>query len=148
LGTGPDNQEAADEVPPMKWADYIYYCIYRFVLITPTKSYADAWPIAFLALTLWIHGLTAYFIVTRVAGVEMAASVPLKKIGVAVMVLTMVFFFWHYVMQGNGARVISSFEKLGNEGKYARAGVIMFVETLLLPLTLVCLLLVWTKVKG
>ncbi len=132
----------------MKWADYIYYCIYRFVLNTPTRSYADAWPIAFLALTLWIHGLTAYFMLTRIAGVEMAASVPLKQVGVAVMVLTMVFFFWHYVMQENGHRVISSFEKLGNEGKYARAGAIIFVETLLLPLALVGLLLVWTKVIG
>lgn len=132
----------------MHIADYIYYCVYRFVLRTPARSYADAWPIAFLALTLWIHGLTAYFVFTRVAGVEMASSILLKLIGLAAMVLTMIFFFWHYVLRGGGARVISSFAKLGDDGKYAGAGLIMFIETLLLPMGLVCLLLACTKLKA
>jgi len=132
----------------MRLADYVYYCIYRFVLRTPTKSYADAWPIVFLALTLWTHALTAYFIFTQVAGTEMAASVFLKKIGVTLMVFTIGFFFWHYIMQENGARVISSFEKLGNEGKYARTGLVLFVETILLPLAMVCSLVAWKKLRN
>jgi hypothetical protein len=131
----------------MEWIDYVYYCIYRFVLKTPDRSGAEVWPIVFLALALWIHGLTVYFVFTQVTGMEIATSAVLKKIGVGAMILTMLFFFWRYVIQENSARVISSFEKRGNERKYARVGMIMFIETLLLPLVLVCLVLVWTKLK-
>lgn len=132
----------------MKLANYIYYCIYRFVLKTPARSYADAWPIAFLALTLAIHVLSIYFLFALVAEKAMAPVVLIKRFGVAAIIFLMGLFFWHYVMKGNGPRVISSFEKLGNEGKYAREGAIMFVETLLLPLTLTCLLILWTKLRG
>lgn len=146
--TGQVNLEAADENAPMKWADYIYYCIYRFVLKTPARSYADAWPIAFLALTLWTHVLTVYFLITLAVGKAMDASLLTNKFCISVIVGLIVLFFWHYVLRGNAARVISSFEKRGDERKYARVGAIMFVETVLLPLTLVCLLILGTKLKG
>lgn len=133
---------------PMKLANYIYYCIYRFVLKTPARSDADAWAIVFLALTLGIHMLTGYFIITQLAGADMASSAQLKEIGVAAFIVLIVLFFVHYVMNGNGLRVISSFEKLASDAKYARVGAIMFVETLLLPLTLSCLLILWTKLSG
>ncbi len=129
----------------MKLADYIYYCIYRFVLRTPTRSYADAWPIAFLALTLWTHLLTVYFIISRILGKPMAASLQLKEIGIVSMVLSMVLFFWHYVIGGNGVRVVASFEELGNENKYARTGMIIFAETLFLPLLAVGIMIYWRK---
>jgi hypothetical protein len=132
----------------MKWANHIYYCIYRLVLKTPTPSYADAWPIAFLALTLWIHALTVYYIITRFADVGMASSALGKRIGLSVMVLSMMFFFWHYVLRGNGARVIDSFSNLGDERKYARIGLILFVETMLLPFIIVGLRLAWARLKG
>jgi hypothetical protein len=131
----------------MKLADYIYYCIYRFILKTPNRSYADAWPIAFLPLTLWIHVLTVYFLFTQFSGRHMAPSAQVKEICLVVLISSMALFFWHYVVRGNGSRVIASFEKLGNERKFARVGLIMFVEALLLPLTLVFLLILWTKLK-
>lgn len=132
----------------MSWANFIYYAIYRFVIKTPARSYADAWPIAFLALTMWIHGLSAYFIIARLVGSNLIPSAQLKGIGIAVMTFLTVLFFFHYVVRGNGSRVITSFEKQGSDRKYAQAGAIMFVETLLLPLALVCILILKSKLNG
>jgi hypothetical protein len=94
---------------------------------------------------MWIHALTAYFLITRLAGTNMASTALLKGIGLTAMTLLSLLFFWHYAVKGNGAHVISSFEKQGNDAKYARVGVIMFTETLLLPLALSCLFILMNK---
>ena len=132
----------------VNWVDYIYYCIYRFVLRTPAKSYADAWPIVFLALTLCVHVLTVYFLVTLLTGTEVAHSAQAKGVSLAAFFLLTVMFFWHYAVKGHGSQVISSFEEHGIDAKYWRAGAIMFLETLLLPLTLSCFLIFAPKVLG
>jgi hypothetical protein len=117
-------------------------------LRTPGRSYADAWPVVFLAFTIWIHSLTVYFLFTLLAEKQMAPSTALKGVGFVSIVLLILLFFWHYVLKRNGARVITLFEKRGNEVKYVRMGALIFAETLLLPLALSCLLILWSKLKG
>jgi hypothetical protein len=132
----------------VKLLNYIYYCFYRFYLKTPLRSEADVWPTVFLALTLCIHALAIYFLVTLVAGVRMVAKAEIKTVGVVAMILLMVAFFWYYVLKENGTRVVRSFEKLGNEAKYWRLGAIMVVETACLPVGLPLLLILSQKLIG
>lgn len=132
----------------MKVLNFIYYCFYRFYLRTPLRSEADAWPIIFLALTLCLHALAFYFLVTLLAGEPMVAKTEIKVVGVVAMIILMAAFFWYDVWKDNGTRVIRSFEKLGNDAKYSRLGAIMFVETACLPLGLILLLVLSQKLTG
>jgi hypothetical protein len=129
----------------MTWVNYIYYCIYRFILKTPARSNADVWPIVFLALTICTHAISVYFVLTLFTHTRMDPTGRIKVIGIISMVILMLFFFVHYTARGNGVRVIRSFDKLGNNRNYARMGAFMFVETTLLPLTLMFALLLSQK---
>jgi hypothetical protein len=131
----------------MKIVDYVYYCIYRFFLRTPIRSDADVWPGVFLPLTLCIHALTIYFLWTLFDG-RIFAKAEVKIIGVVAMVLLLAASCWHYVWKENGARVIRSFERRGNETRYALLGAIMFIETACLPLGLSLLLILTQKLTG
>jgi H+/Cl- antiporter ClcA len=124
----------------MDMINYIYYCIYRFVLKTPARSDAEAWAGVFLALTAIIHAITFYFLFTLLTDKQMAPPAQLKLGGVAAMFLLIGVSFWHYVFRGNGPKVIKAFEKQRTDANYARTGAIMFAETLLLPLALSFLL--------
>lgn len=118
------------------------------MLTRPDPSYAEAYAVTFPALALWIHALAIYFLITWFAGIDMAPSAVGKTIGAAFMIPLMVFFFWHYTYRENGERVVKSFEKLGNKEKCARMGLIMIIETSLLPLIMVGLRVAWIKLTG
>ena len=125
----------------------MYYCIYRYVLKTPpwTRS-ADALPGVFLAWTLSIHGLVILWIFTLAANLR---PHPLAKpIGVAVLVLLLALFCWHYVWKENSTRVIRVFEKRGDHAKYARIGAIMWYESLLILFIVGGLLILSQKLTG
>src|SRR5947208_2645347 len=118
----------------MRLLNYIYYCSYRFFLKTSFRPHVDAAPGVFLALTVAMHGLTLYFLFTVATGRAMIPDTEGRLAFVATMVLLLAIFYWYYVWKGNAARVIASFEKRGNDRKYALLGAIMLIETALLPL--------------
>jgi hypothetical protein len=120
----------------MKLADYIYYCIYRFILKTPARKGADAWPGVFLALTSVIHLMAIYFVL---AVTFKGVSIPigeLKLVVCGLMILLLGLSFRLYVWKARGIQVIKSFEKLGHKNRYAIIGFILFVETTILPLSM------------
>jgi hypothetical protein len=135
----------------MKLLDYIYYCSYRFFLRTPLRSGADAWPSVFLAISTFVNALTIYFLLTVVTGIDGIDRIP-HDVGRLLSVILMFFFAallcWHYVWRENAGRVISSFEKRGNRGKYAVIGAIMVAETLCLPFTLMLVLICSQRLTG
>jgi hypothetical protein len=116
--------------------------------MTPARSGAKAWAVWFLALTLVIHVLTIYFLFTLWTRTRMIPAAQQKEIAIPVLIVLSALFFWHYTIKKNGLRVISSFQKQGNDSRYARVGAIMFAETMLLPMTLVCLIILWNKLKN
>ncbi len=132
----------------MNLVNYVYCCTYRFALKTPLRSDALAWSVVFIAYIWIVHALTIYFLWTLVTGRDMLRSPQLKTMVGAVVILLIAASFWHYVMKGNAARVVRSFEKHGSDPTYVWAGAIMFFETVLLPLALICLLIVWSKMRG
>jgi hypothetical protein len=127
--------------------NYVYYCIYRFVSTTPDRAASDAWPIVFLALSMWIHGLIAYWIVTLVVGFGLESRTG-RTLCVVIMLTLMIALSWHYVWKGNGERVVRSYQKLGREKKYAWIGALMFAETLLVVFMVGGLLIVSQKLFG
>src|SRR5207253_1950604 len=123
-----------------------YYCIYRYFVKTPDRAAADAWAIASLTWTLWIHGLMAYWIVEL--AVSWALPSPGKLVWGAAGVVLASMFYWYYAWKGNGSKVVHSFEKRGNEMHYARMGAIIWYESLLLIFIAVGLLIVSQKLTG
>jgi uncharacterized BrkB/YihY/UPF0761 family membrane protein len=132
----------------LRLLDYIYYCLYRLVLKTPIRADADAWPGVFLAMIIWIHGLTIYFFYTLVAGLPFGWNTNLKLICVVGMVITLALLCWYYVWLENAGRVIREYEKHGKDKKYARLGAVMFIETALLPLSFTGLMVLSQKLTG
>jgi hypothetical protein len=117
----------------MRLLNYVYYCSYRFFLKTSLRSYADAGPGLFLALSIWIHGMMLYYLFTLITGMELMSGTEGRLVCVLVIVFLVAAFCWYYAWKENAARVIGSFEKRGNGKKYARLGAIMLIETVLLP---------------
>jgi hypothetical protein len=133
----------------MKFFDYIYYCIYRYVLKTPDRKAADVWPHLFIAWTLWIHGLMAFWIFVLASEIQLPGVRNQRKlIGVGTFVILMLVFYWHYSWNDNGARVIHSFQKRGDPAKYAQMGAIMWWESLLLLFIVVGFLILSQKLTG
>jgi hypothetical protein len=141
------NRVVSEERPKtiLRLADYVYYCIYRFVSKTPDRGAADVWPVLFLALALCTHAFCGYFVVSQIAGFELAPLSRMKVVIATTVILLSSLFFWHYVYRGYGERVVIIYSTVGREGKYARVGLMMFVETLLLPFIVACVLVAWTK---
>ena|ERR1700739_3058902 len=132
----------------MRVMNYVYYCLYRFVLKTPLRVEADAWPGVFLALTLCIHALTIYFFYTLLADSAFGPRSTIRMICIVGMVLILIILYWYYVWMENAARVIREYEKRGNDKKYARLGAIILFETALLPLGLSGILILTQKLTG
>jgi NADH:ubiquinone oxidoreductase subunit 6 (subunit J) len=131
----------------MRFFDYIYYCVYRYVLKTPGRTYIDAWPNLFLALTLFLHAIFGYGFV----GLMLTGSLwplPSKLICGMALVVLMIMFYWYYNSKGNGSRVIRSYEKRDNPTKYARLGAIIVYEGFLLPFIVAGVLIVSQKLTG
>jgi hypothetical protein len=130
----------------MRLLDYMYYCIYRYVLKTPDRVAADAWPIAFLTWTLWIHGLMAYALVALIIPGSLPS--PSKLVWTAGGVFLAALFYWYYVWKGNGSRLIHSFEERRNETHYARMGAMMWWESLLIVFIVGGFLILSQKLTG
>jgi len=131
----------------MKLFNYIYYCIYRYVLKAPDRVAADAWPPVFLGWTLWIHALMLYWLAFLIAPGKVPA-LPNKIICVGVMIFLIAVFSWYYVLRENGARVIRSFEQRQNQGNYARLGALMWYESLLVLFMVVGVLALSQRLTG
>jgi hypothetical protein len=135
----------------VKLFDYIYYCSYRFFLKTPLRSGVDAWPGVFLAISTFVHGLTLYFLfslVTGLDGIEAILHDAGRLACIASMFLLSAVFCWYYVWKENAGRVIRSFDRRGNERKYARLGALMLIETVLLAPVVIFLLVMSQKLSG
>ena len=132
----------------MRLFDYIYYCLYRFVLKTPVRADADAWPGVFLAMIIWIDGLTIYFFYTLVAGSPFDSKGNLRLICIVGFMLTLALLCWYYVWLENAGRVIREYEKRGADKKYARLGAIIFIGTALLPLGYTGMMTLSQKLTG
>jgi len=112
--------------------DYIYYCIYRYVLRTPDRAAIDAWPNIFIGFTFWVHIMFVYETVAMIMTGGLW-HLPRTPVFIMLVILTMVALFWHYVWRGNGARVVHDYQKRGHAEKYARVGAFLWYESLLLP---------------
>lgn len=133
----------------MKILDYMYYCIYRYVLKTPDRVAADTWPNLFLGWTLWIHALMAFWVFTLAAEMRVPLShVQGEMAVVATLIFLMAIFYWYYAWRGNDQRVIQSFEKRGNQARYARLGAIMWYESLLVVFIVGGVLILSQKLTG
>lgn len=130
----------------MRLLDYMYYCIYRYFSKTPDRAAADAWTIASLTWTLWIHGLMAYWVIEL--AVSWALPSPSKLMWAAAGIILAAMFYWHYIWKGNHERVIHSFEKRGDQTKYARVGAIMWWEGLLILFIVIGLVILSQKLTG
>ncbi len=130
----------------MKLLDYVYYCVYRYFSKAPDRAAADAWSIAVLTWTLWIHGLIAYWVVELAA--SWAFPFPTKLIAGAAGIILAAIFYWYYAWKGNGARVVRSFEKCGCQAKYSRLGAALWWESLLILFIVVGLLILSQKLTG
>jgi hypothetical protein len=121
-----------DAAPAMRFFDWLYYCIYRYVLKTPDRAASDAWPCIFVAFTPCMHVMFAYETVAlSITGVLW--PLPRKPIFILIFALLLGGSFWHYVWKGNGVRVVNTYQKAGDPQRYTRLGRIICWETLLLP---------------
>jgi hypothetical protein len=131
----------------MRFFDYAYYCIYRYVLKTPDKAAAGAWPGAFLGVTLLLHAAFAYELFALIVSGALW-PIPNKLTCLAAMLLLVGLFYWYYDWRDNGVRVIRSFEKRGNPAKYARIGAVIWYEGLLFPFIVIGVLILSQKLTG
>jgi hypothetical protein len=117
----------------MNMVNYIYYCIYRFVLKTPGKAIAEEWAVVFLALTATVHAEMTYCFVLLATGHSLLPSRQAQPYIVLAMVLLIGLSFFHYIKNGNSNKVITTFKWAKEANKYAWIGGLMFFETVLLP---------------
>ena len=127
--------------------DYIYYCIYQYVLKTLGRAAVDAAPHLFLVLTVFVHAFFAYELVALSVSGSLW-SLPSKPVFIGVLVLLMIVSYCYYVSRGNGARVVRSYDKRGNQEKYARMGAAIWYETWLLPFIIAGILILSQKLTG
>jgi hypothetical protein len=131
----------------MKVLNFIYYCIYRYVLKTPDRVAVDAWPNIFVVFSLFVHAFFAYELVALIVSGGLW-HLPSKPVFIAVLVLLLVASYWYYVWSGNGTRVVRCYEKRGNQEKYARMGALIWYETWLLPFMVIGVLILSQKLTG
>jgi hypothetical protein len=129
----------------MRFIDYAYYCIYRFMLKTQTPVRAEAWAIVFIGWAPWMHLIPAYYVYARLGGMETVTGRVVKSVVLIGISVSVFLAFWHYVLRGHGDGVVRSFSKLRRDKVYSRIGLFMFVETLLFPAVVGGLLVAWEK---
>jgi hypothetical protein len=94
-----------------------------------------------------MHVLFAYeAVVLSVTGA--LGPLPRKSIFLGILVASVAGSFWYYGWVGNGQRVVSTWEKLGEAEKYTQLGRIIWWETLLLPFIFAGVFITTQKLTG
>jgi hypothetical protein len=131
----------------MRLFDFVYYCIYRYVLKTPDRAASDTWPVLVVAFTPFLNVVFLY----EAFALGLTGTLwplPRKSVLIAAFIVLAALGFWHYSWKQNGVRVVRAYEKRGHPDKYVRLGSIIWWETLLLPFIFAGIFITLQKLTG
>ncbi len=119
--------------------NWVYRHIHFLALRTPSKDTADDVATMFVGAFAAMHLVLLGFVIKHLAGIESSLSWETPAI-VGVCLVCIGLAFYYYAFRKNGVRIIREAQKSGSEPKISVA-IVIFVETVFLPIWAVPLLL-------
>jgi hypothetical protein len=124
--------------------DYIYYCVYKIIMKSPSRTQPHVSSIVFLAIMIVIHALFLFLWIKALVGIDVEHST------VKIIILLSTFFSiavlaYYYDWKKRGERVIKYYADKIGERKSVVIGYIIFFETLFFPFIIWGLLYLWQK---
>ena len=132
--------------------DYIYYCVYKIIMKSPSKDVPHRAVVVFMVMIIGIHAVFLYNVIADLACIVIAHSSEkiIIIVGTFVIIAMMAYY---YDFKKNGERIVKHYSGKIGERRSVAIGYIIFIETFSLPFIVFGILyfcqhyLGWTTVR-
>lgn len=110
--------------------DYIYYCVYKILMKSPSRDAAHVSSVTFLTTMIGIHATFIYLIIAD----KMNLNIKYNKIVIMlIMFITAGILFYYYILKNNGKKIVKYYKDKAGDKHSVLIGNIVFIETFLFP---------------
>lgn len=113
---------------------YGYYCIYSFIMKTPSKDLPHTSSSIIVALIIYMHSLTFLFLSGLLDYIEVVHG-SMKLFLIIALILLIVGSGYYFDWKKNGEKIVKAYpKKKKGENKSIVIGFLIVIETLFLPI--------------